>query len=378
MSALTHRVSLHYGRFKVTVIADEAATRSQFALTPMLGAVDLLADARMDGYLWAGTSGSWEGIDQDQALVAAIFGRTRAPATTATLALIEAFRALGVRRYGLVVPYVARVAQRITENLAAAGYACAAMEHDALTRNWEFAAISADEIAARVRRVAAAGPDAIAIHCTNLRGAEVAASLERELQMPVLDSVAVGLWGVLGLLSVDVPAAEFGGSPPSALSPRIALRVMAELAFVLQAAAAVLPGASSPGRHRHRTRRQDRGACRRGDAGCAQCGRGGRPARPAGRHRYARPHQHVLRRHHDARRFLQPARERHCSAAPRRSPSSRYRDPQKRRSTRSNEPNARQTARAVSDYVIHGCVVRETYEASVRDLAELVDAASAP
>ena len=211
MSALAPRVSLHYARFKVTVVADDTATRSQFALTAMLGAVDLLADARMAAYLWSGTSGSWEGIDQDRELVAAIGTRTGAPATTATLALMESFRALGVRRYGLVVPYVKPVAQRITDNLAAFGYECVAIDHDELTTNWEFATISADAIAARVRRVAAAGPDAIAIHCTNLRGAEVAASLERELEMPVLDSVAVGLWGVLSLLGVKVPATEFGG-----------------------------------------------------------------------------------------------------------------------------------------------------------------------
>jgi maleate isomerase len=176
----------------------------------MIGAVDSLADGRMDAYLWAGTSGSWEGLDQDRSLVAEIVARTGASATTATLALIQSFRALGVRRYGLVVPYVAPVAQRITENLAGVGFECVAMEHDELTINWEFATISADAIAARVRRVAAAGPDAIAIHCTNLRGAEVAASLERELEMPVLDSVAVGLWGVLSPLGVEVPATEFG------------------------------------------------------------------------------------------------------------------------------------------------------------------------
>jgi maleate isomerase len=194
----------------VTVIDDSDATHAQVALHQRLGAVEMLADARMDAYLWCGTSGSWEGIDRDRALVAAIRERTSAPATTATLALLDAFRALGTRRYGLVVPYVAPIARRITDNFAAAGFECAAVERDELTENWQFAAISADSIAARVRRVAAARPDAIAIHCTNLRGAEVATSLERELGVPVLDSVAVGLWGVLSSLGVELPANGFG------------------------------------------------------------------------------------------------------------------------------------------------------------------------
>ena len=43
-----------------------------------------------------------------------------------------------------------------------------------------------------------------------MRGAEVSVSLERELGMPVLDSVVVGLWGALRLLDVTVPGAGFG------------------------------------------------------------------------------------------------------------------------------------------------------------------------
>ena len=206
-AALAPRISLHFARFKVTVIADDATTHSQFALTPMLQAVELLADARMDAYLWSGTSGSWEGIDRDRQLVAAIQDRTGAPATTATLALIQGFRALGVQRYGLVVPYIEPIATRISQNLGHEGFDCVALEHDELTTNWEFANISGDAIADRVRRAAAARPDAIAIHCTNMRGVEVAESLERELDMPVIDSVAVGLWGALSTLGVQAPVA---------------------------------------------------------------------------------------------------------------------------------------------------------------------------
>ena len=52
-------------------------------------------------------------------------------------------------------------------------------------------------MAALVREVAAARPEAIAIHCTNFRGAPVAPGLEAETGIPVLDSVAVSLWGAL-------------------------------------------------------------------------------------------------------------------------------------------------------------------------------------
>jgi maleate isomerase len=47
--------------------------------------------------------------------------------------------------------------------------------------------------------VAAAGPEAIVIHCTNFRGTGEVAALEAELGIPVLDSIAVALWASLRL-----------------------------------------------------------------------------------------------------------------------------------------------------------------------------------
>jgi maleate isomerase len=207
---LADRLSLHFARFRVTVISDEPDSSRQFALEPMLEAVRLLDDARVDAFLWAGTAAAWEGPATDDHLVAAIRAATGTPATTATQALLLAFRALGVRRYGLVVPYVQPIVDRIVGNLDAAGYACAAVHNDSLTTNWEFAAVSADSVAEGVREVAGAQPDAIVVHCTNMRGAEVAESLEQEIGISVLDSVVVGLWGALQLLGIPTPEAGFG------------------------------------------------------------------------------------------------------------------------------------------------------------------------
>ncbi len=57
--------------------------------------------------------------------------------------------------------------------------------------------------AALVREAAAARPDAIAIHCTNFRGAHAVPALEAETGIPVLDSVAVALWGALRAAGVE-------------------------------------------------------------------------------------------------------------------------------------------------------------------------------
>ncbi len=203
-------LSLHFARFPVTRIADDGASHDQFAIDSMLAAARLLADARVDALLWSGTSGSWLGLATDDRLVDAIREATGVPATTATQSLVHALDGLRVRRYGLVVPYVPSVADAIVANLAERGFACVARTTEDLVENWSFASVPAATIADRVRSVATAHPDAIVIHCTNVRGAEVSESLERELGIPVLDSVVVGLWGALRQLGIAVPKTGFG------------------------------------------------------------------------------------------------------------------------------------------------------------------------
>jgi maleate isomerase len=160
--------------------------------------------------LWAGTSGAWLGIERDNALVAAIDRSLGVRATTATLGLLEAFGALRVARYGLVVPYLASVTEAIVTNFRSLGFDCAAKTCEGLSDNWQFSTIDAATLADRVRTVARSRPDAIVIHCTNVGGAAVVEDLEAELGVPVVDSVVVGLWSALRGLGIDPPRAGFG------------------------------------------------------------------------------------------------------------------------------------------------------------------------
>ena len=211
LGPLGARASVHFARFRVTQIALDAAADSQFALEPILAAADLLADARPALIAWNGTSASWRGFDSDTRLCSAIEARTGVPATSAMLAFNAALAALGVRRLGLVTPYTADVQAAISRTYATHGVDVVAEEHAGLRDNFSFGAIAEDRVAGMCRSVAAAGPDAIAIVCTNMRGARRAAALEAELGVPVLDSVAVTLWGCLTRAGVDTgPLHGFG------------------------------------------------------------------------------------------------------------------------------------------------------------------------
>src|SRR5439155_1920672 len=121
----------------------------------------------------------------------------RVPATTSTLACIDAVRALGAKRIGLVSPYIDDVQHRIGDVWAEEGVAPRAERHLGLRDNFSFGEVAPETIAGMIRAVAAEGADAVVILCTNLDGAALAAALERELDIAVLDSVAVTLWRTL-------------------------------------------------------------------------------------------------------------------------------------------------------------------------------------
>jgi maleate isomerase len=196
-------VSAHYSRFTVTEISMRDASLNQFDDRKILDAARLLADARVDVIGWSGTSASWLGFDRDRALCARITEATGIPATTSVLALNELLAAQGARTLGLVSPYVADVQQRIIANYAAIGIECVAERHLDLTVNFEFSEVEPETLRRLLREVAAARPDAITIMCTNLHGAQLVDEMERELGIPIYDSVATVAWRALKTIDVD-------------------------------------------------------------------------------------------------------------------------------------------------------------------------------
>ncbi len=195
--AATPHITAHFQRLRVLSITLDGGSTGQFDTGPMVAAAQMLADAKVHAICWNGTSGAWLGLDADRALCAAITGETGIPCTTATLALHEALHALGARRIGLVTPYLAGVQAAILANLRAEGFTPAAERHLEDPGNYSFAEHAPELVTRLVREVAAEGCDAIAIHCTNFRGLEAARMVRDETGIPVLDSVAVALWGAL-------------------------------------------------------------------------------------------------------------------------------------------------------------------------------------
>jgi len=204
-------VSAHFSRFTVTEISMRDASLNQFDDSKILEAARLLADAHVDVICWSGTSASWLGFEKDRALCARITEVTGIPATTSVLALNELLAAQGARTLGLVSPYVEDVQRRIVANYAGIGVDCVAERHLDLTVNFSFSEVEPDTLRRMLREVARKRPDAITIMCTNLHGAQLVEEMERELGIPIYDSVATVVWKALKTVGADLRSVKGWG-----------------------------------------------------------------------------------------------------------------------------------------------------------------------
>lgn len=186
-------VSAHFARFRVTEISRAASANAQFEIEKQLAAAEQLADARVDAIVWSGTAASWLGFEQDERLCQSILDRTGIPAGSSVLAINDLFRAVNVRRFGLVTPYTHDIQAAIIENYFTAGLQCVGERHLGESRNFEFSEFTEETIGEMIEAVAAERPEAIAIMCTNMRGARIAPHYEARLGIPIFDSTSAAV-----------------------------------------------------------------------------------------------------------------------------------------------------------------------------------------
>ena len=205
-------ISVHFSRFKVTEIALSETALRQFDDSEILRAAELLAHAKVDIIAWNGTSASWLGFERDERLCERITEATGIRACTTVLAYRDLFRRLGIARIGLVTPYRSEVQDRIIANWGFEGMPCVAERHLSLQDNFSFAEVPEAEVARLIEDVVREGCDAVAVVCTNMRGAGVAHRLEQQLGVPVFDSIAVTLWACLIAAGIDPRRIQGWGS----------------------------------------------------------------------------------------------------------------------------------------------------------------------
>lgn len=203
-------VTIHAARTRVTAIALDDSSDDQFAVGPMREAAESLATAQVDVIAWNGTSGSWVGLDHDRAICRAITQETGIRATTSTLAYFDAFERFGITRIGLLTPYTPDVNAQIIAAYARAGVEVVGDVALGLSDNESFARVLSPSLVDPSMHLVEQMPDALVYLCTNLYGAPIVREVEDRTEIPVLDSVAVTLWGCLDAVGLPLLERRWG------------------------------------------------------------------------------------------------------------------------------------------------------------------------
>jgi maleate isomerase len=199
-------VTAHYSRFTVTEISSNPNALNQFDNTKIVNAAKLLADAKVNSIAWNGTSAGWLGFDADRKLCTEIKEATNIETTTSVLTLAEIFTLKKIKNFGLVTPYLDDIQEKIIHNFKNEGFNCIAEKHLGDKGNFSFSDYEPETIKNMVREVAKAKPEAITIFCTNFRGGEVVEELEKELNIPIYDTVNITAWKCLKMCNEDTKA----------------------------------------------------------------------------------------------------------------------------------------------------------------------------
>ena len=171
-----------------------------------------LAAAEPDAVMWACTSGSFvfgpEGARNQASGVAQALG---VPASSTSIAFVDACRALDVRRVAVAASYPEDVAEHFVRFLTAGGVDVVAMGSHGIVTAAEVGTLAPDQVITMVKAADHPDAEAILVPDTAMHTLEIVAELEAAVGKPVLTANQVTVWKGLHLVG-PVPSLSGLGS----------------------------------------------------------------------------------------------------------------------------------------------------------------------
>ncbi len=147
----------------------------------------------------------------DEAVQAALNeAKPGVPVITPPLAARTALETLGAKRISILTPYLPVTGELFRGYFERHGFEVANLVCLGFADDRDMARISLSEIVAAARDAVTGDSEALFISCTALRGAQVAAEIERKIERPVISSNQASIWLCLRTAGVDDPVEGFG------------------------------------------------------------------------------------------------------------------------------------------------------------------------
>ena len=151
-----------------------------------------------------------QGLEYDLQLQREIAHRAHVPCTTATQAILEALRVLGVTTIAAASPYPDNIDQAEHAFFRTAGIHVLSSACLGIRDGFELASPTPAQIVALAERACSPGAEALLITCLNLWSHVVVERLERSLGIPVITSTQATLWRLLRIAGIDDRVAGYG------------------------------------------------------------------------------------------------------------------------------------------------------------------------
>ena len=160
-----------------------------------------LAPSSPDAVMWACTSGSFVfGPDGARTQVAGIREQLGVPASSTSIAFVDALRALGLRRVAVAASYPADVAEHFVGFLTAGGAEVVSIGSHGIITAAEVGTLEPAQVAAMVRAADHPDAEAVLVPDTAMHTLAIVDDLEAAVGKPVLTANQVTVWKGLQLV----------------------------------------------------------------------------------------------------------------------------------------------------------------------------------
>lgn len=170
-----------------------------------------LADEKPDAVMWACTSGSFVfGPEGARDQVSAVATAAGVPASSTSIAFVDALRHLGIRRVAVAASYPEDVARHFAGFLTAGGVDVVAMGSHGIYTAAEVGTLEPDQVVAMVAAADHRDAEAVLVPDTAMHTVAIVDKLEATIGKPVLTANQVTVWKGLELLGPVPPLPGLG------------------------------------------------------------------------------------------------------------------------------------------------------------------------
>jgi len=187
-------VSVHSARIRLTEFTHDALMKS---LDDVQREAELLSSAHVDVMVYGCSTCAIIGsVDWEQVLLDQIKFNTGVRVVTVNLAMVEAIRALGGGRVGVVTPYTDTLNRLKRKYLEAHGLTVSSIRGLGLSDAFRIGAVDEGAIMPLVQE-AAREADVILIGCSSISVVHLIERIESETGVPVVTSNQAGFWAAI-------------------------------------------------------------------------------------------------------------------------------------------------------------------------------------